>query len=212
MSPGLGYHWPGMPPEEFHRIPPVVGITGKAGSGKDRFYSLVLSKLGYTKLALADGVRVLSAILMARAYPRVLENDAELLRVFPSIYRDLFTMEKPPMARTLLQYVGTEFARGYDPDYWIKALAPLVEERLSKGIPVAITDVRFPNEAQYVRSLGGVVVRVSGEGRYAQGSYESMHASERTEEVREDMTDEEFVLRFAVGVAGAGAPNPSSPG
>lgn len=177
-------------------LPPVVGVSGKSGSGKDKFYATVLAKLGYTRLALADAVRVLSSILLVRSLPGIMKNEKEILRIFPSIYREFFVMDKDPFSRTYLQYVGTDLARNYDEDYWVKTLDPLVEERLNKGIKVAITDVRFPNESRYVKSKGGVVVLATGESRYSKDSFEASHPSESLEGVEFDMTAEEFVQRF----------------
>ena len=58
----------------------------------------------------------------------------------------------------ILQWYGTDVARKSDPDTWIKAL----EARLRLEVPsvAVITDVRFPNEAAYVKEKGGYMVNV----------------------------------------------------
>lgn len=57
----------------------------------------------------------------------------------------------------LLQRVGVE-RREIDEDIWIKTL---YYDLLDKQPEIAIiTDVRFPNEAEFIKSLGGFLVRV----------------------------------------------------
>lgn len=58
----------------------------------------------------------------------------------------------------ILQWYGTEIARKADPDTWVKAL----DARISRENPeiAIVTDVRFPNEAQYIKEKGGYLVKV----------------------------------------------------
>ena len=178
-------------------LPWVVGISGRAGSGKDRFYWTKLAPHNYVRVALADGVRVLASMVTLRLYPGLQDNLQELLRVFPGIYAEIWGPKKGVWTRTLLQYLGTEVGRAYREDYWIEAARPIVEAYIKEGIKVAIPDVRFPNEAEFVRSLGGVVVHVPGQGNMA-GTLQAVHASERIEEVPYDYTEEEFCRAFGL--------------
>lgn len=57
--------------------------------------------------------------------------------------------------RTLLQWWGTEYRRNVDPDYWIKRLTERLEEE--KPEIALITDMRFPNEFQFVLQYGETV-------------------------------------------------------
>ena len=58
----------------------------------------------------------------------------------------------------ILQWYGTEIARKQDPDTWVKAL----DARIKKEIPevAVITDVRFSNEAEYIKKAAGYLVKV----------------------------------------------------
>jgi len=58
----------------------------------------------------------------------------------------------------ILQWFGTDVMRKKDPDYWIKKL----EERVAEsGVKYAIVDdVRYPNEAAFIKSGGGTVILV----------------------------------------------------
>ena len=50
--------------------------------------------------------------------------------------------------------------RDVDPDVWLRPVLADVEVWLDNGIDVAVTDMRYPNEAQAIANLGGVLVRV----------------------------------------------------
>lgn len=58
----------------------------------------------------------------------------------------------------LLQWWGTEYRRNQDENYWVNVVAKAVAD--DDGI-VLITDVRFPNEAAYVKSAGGFTINLT---------------------------------------------------
>lgn len=60
--------------------------------------------------------------------------------------------------RSLLQWWGTEYRRSQDPDYWVKRLAKTIAGEQPRH--AVISDVRFPNEFNWIKSQGGVVVKV----------------------------------------------------
>lgn len=64
-----------------------------------------------------------------------------------------------PKPRSLLQWWGTDYRRAKDPLYWVKRLRQKLEDHAPDV--ALITDVRFPNEADFIHSIGGVVVKVT---------------------------------------------------
>jgi hypothetical protein len=62
--------------------------------------------------------------------------------------------------RLLLQWWGTEFKRGMvRDDYWTKCMKGWIKEHKTSEI-ILIPDVRFPNEVEMIKELGGMVVLV----------------------------------------------------
>lgn len=59
----------------------------------------------------------------------------------------------------LLQRVGTEIVRAEDPGAWVRTLYWTVDENPSPF--VLVTDVRFPDEADFIHQMGGVLIKVS---------------------------------------------------
>jgi hypothetical protein len=80
----------------------------------------------------------------------------------------------------ILQFYGTDVVRKSSPDYWVHRL----NERIgAEGPDVAvITDIRFPNEAEYVKKNDGYlveVIRKNADGtRYLDPGRDPNHPSE----------------------------------
>jgi hypothetical protein len=74
--------------------------------------------------------------------------------------------------RKIMQYFGTEFGRKMDGDLWIK----LAHREFEAWGSLIVTDVRFDNEAQWIRDNNGVVVKVVND-RISSNS--DSHVSER---------------------------------
>jgi hypothetical protein len=141
--------------------PHLIGITGFKESGKDSVAAL-LSMLGYGRLAFADGVReeVLEAATTGFVPPEIkVDQVLYAALVYASKYPEaVYAKPTVPMIRKLLQWWGTEYRRDNDPRYWIDRLA--TDTGFMFGLPVAITDVRFQNEATFVRENDGIIWRV----------------------------------------------------
>lgn len=71
--------------------------------------------------------------------------------------RVMFGMRKKDAP--LLQTLGTNVYRHVNPDIWVEVLKATIEEQQPKL--AIIYDVRFPNEAQAIKDMGGILVRVS---------------------------------------------------
>jgi hypothetical protein len=58
--------------------------------------------------------------------------------------------------RQVLQYFGTEYVRSVAPSYWFDQLSLHIRGHNKVLVP----DLRFLNEAEFLRSLGGVIIKV----------------------------------------------------
>lgn len=76
--------------------------------------------------------------------------------------------------RQLLQYYGTEYIRAAKPTYWFDR----IEEVISQGsaTKVVISDIRFENEKDWIKSNDGSVVRIYRDG--VRFNNKESHASE----------------------------------
>jgi hypothetical protein len=122
---------------------------------------------GYKRLSFADPLRKFSAqILSSLGY-----NGLACLRD----KKEEKITELGVSPRQMMQTLGTEWGRScIHPDLWIMVAAGTVEKQLKRGRNVVIDDVRFPNEAEMIRKLGGELWLVNRPGLV----YEGDHASE----------------------------------
>lgn len=130
----------------MHR-PAVIGISGLARTGKDTVANFILAQVGGYRYSFADPMRdMLKALGIDLTDPYWQERK-----------------EKPIAAlgtspRHLMQTLGTEWGRNMiHPDIW---LTMAKQRLLAFGPGMIISDVRFENEAAWVRSLGGLVIHV----------------------------------------------------
>jgi hypothetical protein len=119
----------------------LVGITGKAGSGKDTVGDYLVKSHGFKKIALADPIKRLVKDVFVLDDHTVYDRDA---REQPLLNWPQWTVRK------LLQYIGTEmFRNNIDDAVWVKSLWYRIQgDRESNYV---CTDVRFPNEHQFFR-------------------------------------------------------------
>ena len=143
----------------------LIAFTGYSQVGKDEA-AKALAPLGYERVAFADAVRdALYAI-----DPLVPIRDEHgggtkrLSTLVDQVGWDI--AKKYDEVRRLLQRVGTEGGRGiHGEECWVRVAWDKIIDRLRDGKKVAVTDVRFENEAEAIRRLSGVIVRVTRPGR-----------------------------------------------
>lgn len=176
----------------------IVAFSGKSQAGKTTAALHCVNVFGGTKIALADAVKEEVAEFLAqcgvpfehRNLYGAMRDKEEWCNIGPSKLidhapDDLYTLLIMFIAadgkgctisltyRQLLQIWGTEYRRAQDPAYWTRRCREKI--LLTEGL-VFIDDVRFPDEVEMVKDLGGVVIRID---RYkALGITTSDHPSE----------------------------------
>jgi hypothetical protein len=157
-----------------HSYPRIIGLNGVARAGKDTVAEILHSLYGYQTASYSDMLnKALIALDPVVLIPWNLDvslplivsgvrpGDPLLLRYSDLVDQTGYEKAKEvPEVRRLLQRMGTEVGRNMlGEDIWVDALFTNLE-----GGPVAITNVRFPNEYDAVKQRGGVVWRVDRPG------------------------------------------------
>lgn len=129
-----------------------LGLCGKAGSGKDWVCSRLAEHVEVNRVCISENIK---SMLLA------LDPKIEGRRRLQDITREEGGIENAkwiyPEIRRLLQRMGTQAGRAtLGENVWIDAALRTGKE----GALNVVTDVRFPNEAEAIRSAGGVLVRV----------------------------------------------------
>lgn len=157
---------------------PLVGFVGLKRSGKDTAAQALVNR-GWTRMAFADLLKEMS--MQLRGVWVQVPAGVELDAVIPSVgggllgrgggfaqYHyvvDALGMEKAkdlvPDVRTLLQTLGTDCVRGtFGSTAWVELAEQNIHEALTRGESVVLTDVRFDEELDLVRRLGGITIGV----------------------------------------------------
>ena len=130
----------------------LVGVSGRAGHGKDTVAAALVSR-GFVRRAFADPLKAAAREIFGLTHEQLYGADKE--KTDP-----LWGMSP----RVILQRMGTEAMRGeFGADLWIRAFVAWRAAR-PEGTRVVVPDVRFPNEADAIRRLGGEVWRVARPG------------------------------------------------
>lgn len=140
----------------------IVGITGRAGAGKDTIADYLVQEHHFLKLSFAGPLKAMMATV---GMPEPADRAAK----------------EQPLAgfhftwREAAQRLGTEWGRSLDPNIWVKIMENVIH-RFSDDVQIVFADVRFDNEAEMVRRLGGKILHVTG--RAADLGANAGHASE----------------------------------
>lgn len=138
----------------------LIGLVGKARSGKGTVANLLEMEYGYWQTAFA--------------FP--LKN---MLNMAGLCNSDELWGEKTARSRELLQKIGTDiFRKQIDPDFWLKMAQTSIKEHRGQGVEkIVFEDIRFPNEAKLIRDNGGIIVKMIRVGHTDSNAGET-HASE----------------------------------
>jgi hypothetical protein len=139
----------------------LIGITGKKMQGKSTAASRLIHAHGFALHNFADPLKnMLKAIGL---------TDAQLYGAEKEIPIDRLGGLTP---RHAMQTLGAEWGRDQmGAGFWVKTWT-----RTKPGGHIVADDVRFPNEAEAIKSLGGYIVRVIRPGMESEDSHASENA------------------------------------
>lgn len=158
------------PDPDMLRNAPIIGFTGKAGSGKTLARDWILAEhRKAVQMSFARPIKRMMFELIEEVVPKSHP-------ISPAEYMNDPVLKEQPLnflggftPRYLMQTLGTEWGRqAVHPDFWVMIAAAKVERLLASGfvnfadqpLRMVFDDVRFANEAAMVRAYRGVVVRI----------------------------------------------------
>lgn len=128
----------------------IIGISGKIGAGKTTLSSYIQYRIKTLEpRSFAENLRKMVSILINRPVDNLRTIDDK---------EKMTCMGKT--VGVLLQQFGTEVGRAISADAWVLSLFEYYDADESRWI---IDDVRFPNEADHIKKMGGIVIRLNGD-------------------------------------------------
>jgi len=120
----------------------IIGLTGKRGVGKTVIANLISEKTNAPVLSFAGPLK-------------------EMIEKAQICTHEELYFRKNEFSRMMLQKIGTNIFRNQvDRRFWIKRMKERIFSDYYKSEIIIIDDVRFKNEAQYIKNNGGKVVQV----------------------------------------------------
>ena len=134
----------------------IIGLTGFAGAGKDTAADILVREQGFTKISFASALKDMVACVF-RWDRDLLEGSTSASREWREQIDPWWSnrLDMPALTpRYVLQWMGTEVMRNHFHDeIWIASIERLLETHTAERI--VITDARFPNEFNVIRSKNG---------------------------------------------------------
>ena len=163
----------------------LIGFSGPAGCGKDTAED-ALSRHFVNYGTIADSLaRHLNYGTMAFAYT-LKSGICEMFYLNRNIFNSRESKEAPipginKSPRELAQIIGTDCIRKMiGENTWVHIMARRYADFCETGLQrLAITDVRFENEAEWIRSMGGTIIHIVRPGvSWNPDGHESEHGIE----------------------------------
>ena len=144
----------------------IIGISGKAESGKDTAANMLKILYGNPNISYEDynnkNYNKFADIEVIH-FADILKETAMTMCVLSE--EDVYTQHGKKRkiewlgitVRELLQKLGTCIRQNIDEDFWVKSLWAVVDNWNN----VIIADVRFPNEVNSIKERGGIVIRLN---------------------------------------------------
>ncbi len=128
----------------------IIAVTGIAGAGKDTFAHVIRETIPNTDVfayagPLKDACKILFNFSHDQLHHPVVKEEMDE------------RWKRSP--RQILQWLGTDILRNHiNQDFFVMNMKQRIDA--SKAEYIVISDCRFDNEAEFIRSLGGKVVKI----------------------------------------------------
>lgn len=169
----------------------ILALSGKKGSGKDFLGNFLCQERNYTRIAFADPLKKAIEEIFSLNHDQLYGSDKEK--------EDIYWGVSP---RWLMTTIGTEMFRDFfgllmktkgiwseeeKANIWVKCAEKKIQVLREKGLSkFVITDLRFKNEANWVKKNNGVIININR----PQNTSSSDHISET------DLSEEYFDHTF----------------
>lgn len=145
----------------------LIGITGKARSGKDTLADILHSHHEFTRTSLAGPLKEAATIAFAELRENLATQEGKAeVSPYWGVTR-----------RSILQDFGEAMCQTFGLDFWVKRWF-LNYSMLKDTDDIVVSDVRKDLEAAAIRAVGGIIVHLQRDGAGLTGT-EATHVTEQ---------------------------------
>jgi len=136
----------------------IIGLISYKRSGKDTFADHIVKNYGYTKYSYAGPLKKACEVMFCLSEEQLDGNLKEVIDPRFGI-----------SPRQMFQFVGTEVMRELFPtisenytvkeSFWIHRFKIWYKDSNVKNL--VVSDVRFPDEAQTIKDMGGILIKIN---------------------------------------------------
>lgn len=135
-----------------------IGIAGKFAVGKTSVANILEANHGYVRMSIASSLKQFVNEMYARDVYG--SDEGATLQKSDSVLINTPDGRRMVTVRQLLQDIGNQM-KMIDQDIWLRGVRHQVLLWNEMGKSVVIDDVRFPREAEYLKNIGFVNVRLT---------------------------------------------------
>lgn len=140
----------------------LIGLVARKQSGKSTFADYLVKEYSFINQAFADPIKDACKIIFDFS-----DEQTE------GVLKEVMDKRWGITPRQAFQIIGTDVFRQHLPktvpglkeigdQFWIERFKIWYRKNMDKN--VIVSDVRFPNEAQLIRDMGGVIVKIQRSG------------------------------------------------
>jgi hypothetical protein len=141
---------------------PNIALMGRARAGKDSVAAQLQQRYCYTRVSFADPLKDMALKVDPKVWSYSVDgDDMDEVRLSEIVKESGWERAKDehPEVRRILQALGAG-VREYAEDYWLNIALQKIAVAKQWGMPVVVTDVRYPNEFHALDARGFRMVRV----------------------------------------------------
>lgn len=153
--------------------PRLIAFAGRAGVGKSEASGLLIQRHGFVPTKFAAPLK---AMLTTMYEFSGIDADEITERLEGKLKEKPDSILGGTSPRRAMQTLGGEWGRDMvRPDLWVSLWKRDAQRKLTAGLSLVVDDLRYPNEAEAIRELGGEIWKIEGTTRRPV----SDHASEK---------------------------------
>lgn len=138
-------------------MPRLIAIHGKKRSGKGTIAQYLINKHDFKHVVISRPLKDMMNVILEKSI------DFSKGNATPFDFTDGVLKETPLKSlngrtpRDIMIWLGTNFSYATDPDLWIKAVMPEINEHLNNGHDVFVDNIRLPPEFNMLLERGAAM-------------------------------------------------------